>query len=149
MAAGHLVVPSRRGQRPENLLSTSERKFIASNTRTGMLLLLLTAGRHCWRTAYHPYSAERPRKSICRAVERILNPALFPDGARIFPVACQHDAVFPNLVAFSFRATHLPFENGTAGVATSLRFFLLLLACWQLSGILFFIDEGRDGDRCA
>lgn len=55
--------------------------------------------------------------------------------------------LFPNLVAFSLRVTHSPFETGLlAWHAASI--FLLLLACWQLSGLLFASAKERWGSVC-
>jgi hypothetical protein len=55
--------------------------------------------------------------------------------------------LFPNLVALSIRITHLPFETGLFlwHVAS---IFLLLLACWELSGVCFATARARWGSVC-
>jgi hypothetical protein len=52
--------------------------------------------------------------------------------------------LFPNLVAWSLRVTHLPFEFGLFAWHF-ISIFLLLLACWQLSSILFPTARARWG----
>lgn len=111
--------------------------------KTGIFLLLLTAAALLTH-GYHPYAEDA--EIYLPGVERILNPALFPVGQEFFQSHASM-TLFPNLVAFSLRATHLPFEAGLlAWHATSI--FLLLLASWQLSGILFSSAKARWGSVC-
>jgi hypothetical protein len=49
---------------------------------------------------------------------------------------------FPNVVAFSLRATHIPMEAGLF-LWQVVSIFLLLLACWQLSGLFFSSARAR------
>jgi len=108
-----------------------------------MLLLLLTAAA-LLAHGYHPYAEDA--EIYLPGVERILNSALFPMGQEFFQSHASM-TLFPNLVAFSFRATHLPFEVGLL-VWHVASIFLLLLACWQLSGILFSSTRARWGSVC-
>jgi len=70
-----------------------------------------------------------------------MNPQLFPVGREYF---ASHASLtlFPNLIAFFLRVTHLPMEAGLFlwHVASIL---LLLLACWELSVILFSSARAR------
>jgi hypothetical protein len=111
--------------------------------KTGLFLLLLTAGA-LQVHGYHPFAEDA--EIYLPGVERILNPQLFPAGREFF---ASHASltIFPNLVAFSLRVTHLPMEAGLFlwHVAS---IFLLLLACWQLSGLLFSSAQARWGGVC-
>jgi len=111
--------------------------------RTAVHLLALTAAALLTH-GYHPYTEDA--EIYLPGVERILNPALFPVGREFFESHARM-TLFPNLVAFSLRLTHLPFETGLlAWHITSI--FLLLLACWELSGILFPTAKARWGSVC-
>lgn len=79
-------------------------------------------------------------------VERILNHALFPVGQEFFQSHASM-TLFPNLVAFSLRETHLPFEVGLL-LWQAASIYLLLLACWRLSGILFGAARARWAAVC-
>ena len=87
---------------------------------------------------YHPFSEDA--EIYLPGVEKILHPELFPVGQEFFK-SHAHLTLFPNVVAFSLRVTHLPMEAGLLlwHVAS---IFLLLLACWELTG-LFFPDSRR------
>jgi hypothetical protein len=112
-------------------------------SKTGIFLLLLTAAAVLTH-GYHPYAEDA--EIYLPGVERILNPALFPVGQEFFQSHASM-TLFPNLVALSLRVTHLPFETGLlAWHAASI--FLLLLACWQLSGILFSSARAQWGSVC-
>jgi len=111
--------------------------------KTGLFLLLLTAGALLVQ-GYHPYAEDA--EIYLPGVERILNPQLFPVGQEFF---ASHASltIFPNLIASSLRAAHLPMEAGLFlwHVAS---IFLLLLACWELSGLLFSNAGARWGGVC-
>ena len=82
---------------------------------------------------YHPFSEDA--EIYLPGVEKILHPQLFPTGQEFF-LSHAHLTLFPNLVAFSLRVTHLPMDVGlflwhVASIS------LLLLACWELSGLFF------------
>jgi hypothetical protein len=93
---------------------------------------------------YHPYAEDA--EIYLPGVERILNPNLFPLGREFF-AAHASLTLFPNLVALSIRITHLPFESGLLlwHVAS---IFLLLLACWELSGVCFSSARAQWGSAC-
>ncbi|HWY22901.1 MAG TPA: DUF6798 domain-containing protein [Candidatus Acidoferrum sp.] len=96
------------------------------------VLLLLTAGALLVH-GYHPYAEDA--EIYLPGVEKILHPELFPVGGEFFQ---SHASLtfFPNLVALSLRVTHLPLAAGIfLWHVTSI--FLLLLACWELSGVFF------------
>jgi hypothetical protein len=97
-----------------------------------LLLLLLTAGALLVH-GYHPYAEDA--EIYLPGVEKILHPELFPVGQEFF---ASHASltIFPNLVAFSLRVSHLPMEVGLFLWHVG-SIFLLLLACRQLSGLLF------------
>ena len=88
---------------------------------------------------YHPFAEDA--EIYLPGVEKILNPRLFPVGREFF---ASHASLtlFPNIIAFSLRVSHLPFEAGIFvwHIAST---FLLLLACWELSGILFTNTRAR------
>jgi len=106
-------------------------------------LLLLTAGALLVH-GYHPYAEDA--EIYLPSVEKILHPGLFPVGREFF---ASHASltIFPNLVAFSLRVTHLPMEAGLL-LWHLASIFLLLLACWELSGLLFPSARARWGGVC-
>jgi len=87
---------------------------------------------------YHPFSEDA--EIYLPGVERILHPDLFPTGQEFF-LSHARMTLFPNVVAFSLRVTHVPLEVGLL-LWHLASIFLLLLACWELSG-LFFPDAKR------
>jgi hypothetical protein len=101
-------------------------------------LLLLTAGALLVQ-GYHPFAEDA--EIYLPAVEKILHPELFPVGREFF---LSHASLtfFPTAVAFSLRATHLPMEAGLF-LWQVVSIFLLLLACWQLSGLFFSSARAR------
>jgi hypothetical protein len=111
--------------------------------KTPGILLLLTAGALVVH-GYHPYAEDA--EIYLPGVERMLNPELFPSGREFF---ASHASLtlFPNLIAFSLRVTHLPMDAGLFlwHVAS---IFLLLLACWELSGLCFASARARWGGVC-
>jgi hypothetical protein len=106
-------------------------------------LLLLTAAALLVQ-GYHPFAEDA--EIYLPGVEKILHPELFPVGREFF---LSHASLtfFPNLIAFSLRLTHLPMEAGLFlwHVAS---IFLLLLACWKLSGLFFSNARTRWGGVC-
>jgi hypothetical protein len=111
--------------------------------KTGLFLLLLTVGALLVH-GYHPYAEDA--EIYLPGVEKILNPRLFPVGREFFQSHASM-TLFPNLVAASLRLTHLPLEVGLF-LWHVVSIFLLLLACWQLSGILFRSERARWGGVC-
>jgi hypothetical protein len=106
-------------------------------------LLLLTAIALLVH-GYHPFAEDA--EIYLPGVERILKPALFPVGREFF-ASHAHLTIFPNLIAFSLGVTHLPMTVGLFlwHVAS---IFLLLLACWELSCLLFETTRARWGALC-
>jgi hypothetical protein len=82
---------------------------------------------------YHPFSEDA--EIYLPGVQKILHPELFPTG-QVFFRSYASMTLFPNVVAFSLRVTHLPVEVGLF-LWHLASIFLLLLACWELSGLLF------------
>ncbi len=111
--------------------------------KTGILLLLSTAAAFLTH-GYHPYAEDA--EIYLPGVEKLLNAALFPTGQEFFRSHASM-TLFPNLVAFSLRVTHAPFETGLLAWHLA-SIFLLLLACWRLSGILFETAKARWGSVC-
>lgn len=108
-----------------------------------VILLLLTAAALLIH-GYHPYAEDA--EIYLPGIERILNPHLFPEGREFFQSHASL-TLFPNLVAWSLRLTHLPLQLGLfLWQVTSI--FLLLLACWELSGLLFPSVRARWGAVC-
>ena len=104
--------------------------------KTALYLLLLTAGALLVH-GYHPYAEDA--EIYLPGVEKVLNPQLFPRGTEFF---ASHAGLtfFPNLIAFSLRITHVPFEAGLF-LWHVVSIFLLLLACCELGGKLFPRDR--------
>jgi len=102
------------------------------------ILLLLTFGAVLVH-GYHPWSEDA--EIYLPGVEKILHPELFPFGAQFFE-SHAHLTLFPNLIAVSERATHLPFDVLLfLWHVTSILLFLL--ACWELSGKFFANARAR------
>jgi len=80
---------------------------------------------------YHPFAEDA--EIYLPGVEKILHPELFPTGQEFFRSHASL-TLFPNLIAFSLRVTHLPMEVGLF-LWHLASIFLLLLACWELSGL--------------
>ncbi|MCU1301607.1 MAG: hypothetical protein JWQ87_1891 [Candidatus Sulfotelmatobacter sp.] len=106
-------------------------------------LTLLTAGAVLVH-GYHPFAEDA--EIYLPGIEKILHPELFPVGQEFFR---SHASLtfFPNLVAFSLRVSHLPFEFGLF-VWQAASIFLLLLACWELGGLFFQNAGARWGGVC-
>jgi hypothetical protein len=116
---------------------------ISDKHKTLGILLLLTAGALLVH-GYHPYAEDA--EIYLPGVEKILHPELFPAGQEFFRSHASL-TIFPNLVAFSLRVTHLPLEAGLFlwHVAS---IYLLLLACWELSSLFFPNAPARWGGVC-
>jgi len=101
-------------------------------------LLLLTVGALAIH-GYHPYAEDA--EIYLPGIEKNLHPELFPVGAEFFE---SHAGLtlFPNLIAASVRLTHLPFDYALFGWHLG-AIFLLLLACWELSGKCFATTNAR------
>lgn len=100
------------------------------------MLLALTAGGLLIQ-GYHPYAEDA--EIYLPGVQKILHPELFPAGQEFFG-SHANLTLFPNLIAFSLRVLHLPFETGLF-LWHVLSIFFFLLACWELSGL--FCSDAR------
>jgi len=82
---------------------------------------------------YHPYAEDA--EIYLPGVLKILNPSLFSANAEFFGEHAGH-SLYPNLIAFSVRATHatLPW---VAFLWQLLSIFLLLAASWRLASAFF------------
>jgi len=108
--------------------------------KTGSLLTLLTAGAVAVH-GYHPYAEDA--EIYLPGIEKLLSPQLFPMGKEFFESHASM-TLFPNLVAASLRVTHLPLEAGLF-LWYVVSIFLLLLACWELTGLCFATARARWG----
>ena len=104
-----------------------------------LLLLALLSLAALLVHGYHPFAEDA--EIYLPGVEKILHPQLFPVGTEFFE-SHAHLTLFPNLIALSVRITHLPLE-----VVLFLWYvgsiFLLLVACWELSGKCFTTPAAR------
>jgi hypothetical protein len=118
-------------------------EILPDKYKTLIILLLLTTAALVVH-GYHPYAEDA--EIYLPGVEKILHPGLFPVGQEFF---ASHASltIFPNLVASSLRVTHLPMETGIF-LWHGASIFLLLLACWQLSGLCFPSTRARWGGVC-
>jgi len=88
---------------------------------------------------YHPYAEDS--EIYLPGVLKILNPSLYPANAEFFGEHAGH-TLYPNLIAFSVRATHLPLP-WVAFLWHLVSIFLLLAATWRLASALFEDDRAR------
>lgn len=111
-----------------------------SKRKTTLVLLLLTLGALAVH-GYHPYAEDA--EIYLPGIEKLLHPQLFPSGTEFFE---SHAGLtlFPNLIAFSVRVTHLPFEYALFAWYLAAIFFLLL-ACRQLAALCFETEKARWG----
>ncbi|MBZ5666769.1 MAG: hypothetical protein LAO30_19465 [Acidobacteriia bacterium] len=101
-------------------------------------LLLLTAVALLIH-GYHPYAEDA--EIYLPGVLKILNPNLFPANAQFFGEHAGH-TLYPNLIAFSVRATHLPLP-WVAFLWHLISILLLLVASWRLASALFEEERAR------
>jgi hypothetical protein len=79
---------------------------------------------------YHPYAEDA--EIYLPGVEKVLQPALFPVGTASFE-AYVNASLFPRMIAFSVRLTHLSLPYALFAWHL-VSIFLLMSGCWQLSG---------------
>ena len=101
-------------------------------------LVLLTAASLVVH-GYHP-TAEDAAVYV-PDIKSILNPSLYPFGREFFTSQAGM-SLLPNLIAASVRFSHLPFDWVILFWHT-LSIFLLLLACLQLSRVLFSEERAQ------
>jgi len=88
---------------------------------------------------YHPFAEDA--EIYLPGVLKILNPSLFPANAEFFGEHAGH-TLYPNLIAFSVRVTHLPLP-WAAFLWHLISIFLLLAASWRLASALFEDERAR------
>jgi len=113
----------------------------STKRKTALYLFLLTAAALLIH-GYHPYAEDS--EIYLPGVLKILNPSLFPVNAEFFGEHAGH-TLYPNLIAFSVRATHLPLP-WVAFLWHLISIFLLLAATWRLASALFE-EESAEDDR--
>ena len=108
-----------------------------NNTFALLLLTLAALAVH----GYHPYAEDA--EIYLPGIKKLLHPALYPSGTEFFE---SHASLtfFPNLIAASVRLTHIPFDYAIFIWYLS-SIFLLLLACWEFSGVCFDTITGAMG----
>jgi len=111
-----------------------ERLLLNINSRIksfiGLLILTVIA---LLIHGYHPYAEDS--EIYLPGVLKILHPSLFPANAEFFGEHAGH-TLYPNLIAFSVRATRLPLP-WVAFLWHLISIFLLLTASWHLASALF------------
>src|SRR5580698_6949312 len=95
--------------------------FMRSKTPFASLLLLTASALLVH--GYHPFAEDA--EIYLPGIEKILHPSLFPSGQEFFSSHASL-TLFPNLIAGSLRAFHLPLEFGVFFWQV-LSIFLLLL----------------------
>ena len=120
--------------------SSSDALIRRSTLKVPIALLLVTLGALAVH-GYHPYAEDA--EIYLPGVEKLLQPGLFPVGTEFFQSHASL-TLFPNLIALSVRITHLPFDYALFGWHLA-SIFLLLLACWELSGKCFATAKARWG----
>lgn len=95
-------------------------------------LVLLTAGAFVVH-GYHP--AVEDAEIYVPQIKKLIHPNFYPFGSEFFESHARL-TLFPNLIAFLVRLTHLPLDSVLL-ICHLLSIFLLLLACWSISGICF------------
>jgi len=102
------------------------------------LLLLLSLGALLVH-GYHPWVEDA--EIYLPGVKKILRPELFPFNAQFFESHARL-TFFPNFIAGSVRLSHLPLDVVLLFWQAA-SIFLLLLACWHLSGKCFSDRKAR------
>ena len=90
---------------------------------------------------YHPFAEDA--EIYVPGIVKILHPSYYPFGQEFFETHA-HLTLFPNLVAFTAKVTHLPLD-WTLFLWHFATVFLLLLACWRIAAKCFPTWQGRWG----
>lgn len=106
--------------------------------KTAGMLALLTAGA-ILISGYHPFVEDA--EIYLPGVEKILKPSLFPFGTEFF-ASHSHLTFFPELIAYSGRASHLPLDYVLLFWHV-VSVFLLLFAGWELMSRCFTDARAR------
>jgi hypothetical protein len=107
--------------------------------RKPLLILALLTLAALFVHGYHPFAEDG--EIYLPGVKKLLHPQLFPTGAEFFE-SHAHLTIFPYLIALPVRFTHLPF-NVVLLLWYLASVFLLLLACWELTGLCFTDVKAR------
>jgi hypothetical protein len=125
------------------VLASPAKKSRASDRETLGTLLALTAGALLLQ-GYHPCAEDA--EIYIPGIEKILHPQLFPAWSEFF-LSHAHLTLFPKLIAFSVRLTHVRLDVALF-LWQAASIFLLLLACWELGSLLFPTARARWGGVC-
>jgi len=101
-------------------------------------LLLLTAGGIAVQ-GYHPYTDDAT--FYVPAIKKALDPSLYPRSAEFFESHARL-TMFPNLVAWIVRGSHLSLDSVLLLLHLTCL-FLFLLGCWRVSSLCFEPPEAR------
>ncbi|MHB8410369.1 MAG: hypothetical protein ACYDDI_00305 [Candidatus Acidiferrales bacterium] len=88
---------------------------------------------------YHPRAEDA--EIYVSGIVKILHPAYYPFGREFFE-ANSHLTLFPNLIAWTVRLTHLSLD-WTLFLWHFASIFLFLLACWRIAAKCFPTAPGR------
>ena len=99
------------------------------NWKPILIILAITCGALLVH-GYHPNAEDAA--IYLPGVEKALHPELFPFNQQFFE-SHAHLTFFPQMIAWSVKVTHLPFYV-VLFLWHMASIFLLLLACWKLSG---------------
>jgi hypothetical protein len=116
-----------------------EKESNTLNFKNIVILSLLTVAALLIH-GYHPYAEDA--EIYLPGVLKILNPKLFPVNTEFFGEHAGH-SLYPNLIAFSVRATHLPLP-WAAFLWYLVCIALLLASSWRLASALFRGDTAEE-----
>ena len=98
-----------------------------------LAILFLLTGAAIGIHGYHPFVEDA--EIYVPGIKKLLNPALYPFNDKFFASHAKL-TLFPNLIGWSIRITHLPLE--WVLLAWQLAcVFILLWGCWELGQICF------------
>ncbi|HKW88172.1 MAG TPA: glycosyltransferase family 87 protein [Candidatus Acidoferrales bacterium] len=105
-----------------------------------LMLLLLTLGALAVH-GYHPYAEDA--EIYVPGIVKMLHPAYYPFGQEFFETHARF-TLYPNLISWTVRLTHLPLEWALFlwYLAT---IYLLLLGCWKIAAKCFPTATGQWG----
>lgn len=129
---------SGEGQKDDGRKERVDRSDRSSTLKNLSIILLLSTGAFLVH-GYHP--GVEDAEIYLPGIQKMLHPELFPFNAQFFESHARL-TLFPNLIAASVRVTHLPLD----AILLAFEFgsiFLLLLACWKLSGECFSSARAR------
>jgi hypothetical protein len=124
-----------RELRKDSVPETAQTKLtlaVQSKTKNLTVLFFLTAASVLVH-GYHPFVEDA--EIYVPGIKKLLNPALYPFNDGFFASHARM-TLFPNLIAWSVRITHLPLE-WTLLAWHFICIFLLLAGCWKLGHIGF------------